>query len=285
MNESEPVAPSPAVGPGRMLSDLRGERGLSVNDVAQRLKYGVRQIEALEAEEFEKLPGSMFVRGMVRSYAKLLDMNPQPVLSALDQQYAPGEVSLDLRAKQIPFPQGGKRGTSAYLLLSVLVLIVAGAVYEWRSGAFPWTKWVLTVPPQQQETTAPPAVRTTAIPLAPPLAQAPEANSPARRSPTATAKSPAAAGATAESVLPASPPGEGRIRLEFDGESWVEIREQNGKMLMSQLNSAGNRRVVVGHPPMSLVIGNAAAVRLSYNDKVVDLKPYIEIEVARLTLE
>ncbi len=54
---------------------------------------------------------------------------------------------------------------------------------------------------------------------------------------------------------------------------------------MSQLNSRGTRAVIIGRPPLSLVIGNAAAVHLSYNDKPVDLKPYIQVEVARLTLE
>jgi cytoskeleton protein RodZ len=80
-------------------------------------------------------------------------------------------------------------------------------------------------------------------------------------------------------------PGEGRIRLEFDSESWVEIRDADGKTLMSQLNPAGSRRVVLGRPPLSLVIGSGTAVRLTYNDKPIDLKPYIQIEVARLTLK
>jgi cytoskeleton protein RodZ len=80
------------------------------------------------------------------------------------------------------------------------------------------------------------------------------------------------------------PRGEGRIQLEFASDSWVEIRAKDGQMLMSQLNPAGTRKVVVGQPPLSLVIGNAAAVRLKYNDNPVDLKPYVQIEVARLTL-
>jgi cytoskeleton protein RodZ len=79
--------------------------------------------------------------------------------------------------------------------------------------------------------------------------------------------------------------GQGRIRLEFDSESWVEIRDADGKTLMSQLNPAGSRRVIVGRRPLSLVIGNGAAVRLIYNDSPIDLKPYIQIEVARLTLK
>ncbi|MGB5081066.1 MAG: helix-turn-helix domain-containing protein [Burkholderiales bacterium] len=280
MSEFEPVPPPPVVGPGRMLSQLREERRLSVSDVAQHLKYGVKQIEALEAEAFGRLPGSTFVRGMVRSYAKLLETDPQRVLNALDKIYSPGEVSLDLRARQIPFPQGGKRGTRTYLLLSVFVLIVAGVAYEWRAGAFPWARLVPTGSLPLQEAPAPvTAPPDSKLPAAPSVAPAPEPKTPA-------AATPAAAQTQALSKAPsAPPPREGRIGLEFDGESWVEIREQDGKMLMSQLNSAGSRKVVVGHPPLSLVIGNAAAVRLTYNDIAVDLKPYVEIEVARLTLE
>src|SRR5258707_7305019 len=111
----ESDAPSVNPGPGRLLAQLRAERKLSVADVAQRLKYGVRQIEALEAEEFDKLPGATFVRGMVRGYAKLLDADAQPMLDELDQRYVPREIELDLRDKCIPFVHSGKRGTRVYL--------------------------------------------------------------------------------------------------------------------------------------------------------------------------
>src|SRR3989475_6932993 len=157
---AEPVAPPVDAGPGQMLAQLRVERKLSIADVAQRLKYGARQIEALEAEEFEKLPGATFVRGMVRGYAKLLETDPQPVLDALDQRYIPAEIDLDLRDKGIPFARSSKRGTRAYLALSVLVLIVvAGVLYEWRAGAFPWARFASNTPPQQKESEAPPAAQ------------------------------------------------------------------------------------------------------------------------------
>jgi cytoskeleton protein RodZ len=83
-----------------------------------------------------------------------------------------------------------------------------------------------------------------------------------------------------------SPPGrgEGRVQIDFDGESWVEIKDKDGNTLMSQLNQGGTKRAVAGAPPLSLVIGNAAAVRVSYNGNPVDLTPYIRVEVARLTL-
>jgi cytoskeleton protein RodZ len=72
--------------------------------------------------------------------------------------------------------------------------------------------------------------------------------------------------------------------MEFADDSWVEINDGDGKLLMAQLNHAGSRRVVSGHPPFSLVIGNAAAVHVVYNERPVDLVPYVKVEVARFTL-
>jgi len=276
MNETaEPGAPSARAGPGRMLAQVRAERKLSIADVAQRLKYGVRQIEALEAEEFDKLPGATFVRGMVRGYAKLLDTDPQPLLDELDQRYVPGEIDLDLRDKGIPFVHSGKRGTRAYLALSLLALIVVAAVlYEWRAGTLPWLGFASNTPSPQKESKAPPAAQPAAPRAEMQVPTAPGAPSSAvAEIPAAPAQQPSGGGG-----------GEGRIRLEFERESWVEIRDADGKTLMSQLNPAGSRRLVIGRPPLSLVIGSGAAVRLTYNDKPVDLKPYIQIEVARLTL-
>ena len=275
--EVEPGVSSVKAGPGRMLAQLRLERKLSIADVAQRLKYGVRQIEALEAEEFDKLPGATFVRGMVRGYAKLLDTDPHPMLDELEQRYVPGEIDLDLRDKGIPFVHSGKRGTRAYLALSALALIiVAGVLYEWRAGAFPWARFASDTPPPQKQSKAapmePPAAprAETEVPAAPAAASVSAAETPA-----AQAQQPSGGGGGGN---------EARIRLEFDRESWVEIRDRDGRTLMSQLNPAGSRRVVLGRPPLFLVIGNGAAVRLIYNNNPVDLKPYIQIEVARLTL-
>ena len=270
---ANPAAQASASGPGQILAQLRGERSLSVADVAQRLKYGVWQIEALEAEEYSKLPGGgTFVRGMVRSYAKLLDTDPQPILKGLEARYVPGEVSMDLRAKRIPFPEGGKRSNHAYLILSILLAVaVVGVLYEWGVGTLPWAKLAGNISPQQGPKTPPAAPKPAPSPL--------PASEKVTASPVKDAlPSPAAAKA------PAEPLGEARIQLEFASDSWVEIRGKDGQMLMSQLNPAGTRKVVVGQPPLSLVIGNAAAVRLKYNDNPVDLKPYVQIEVARLTL-
>jgi cytoskeleton protein RodZ len=76
-----------------------------------------------------------------------------------------------------------------------------------------------------------------------------------------------------------------RIEMVFNEESWVEIRDAEGRIVFSQLNAAGTRRKVEGVAPFSLVIGNAAGVKLRYNDAEIDLTPYTRIDVARLTLK
>jgi cytoskeleton protein RodZ len=76
-----------------------------------------------------------------------------------------------------------------------------------------------------------------------------------------------------------------RIELVFDRESWVEIKDADGRIVFSQLNPPGSRRNVVGEAPFSIIIGNATGVKLRYNDADVDLAPFTRTDVARLTLK
>jgi cytoskeleton protein RodZ len=311
MNDAAEVSVSSGdIAPGRLLARLRAERKLTVADVAQRLKYAVRQIEALEAEEFSRLPGTTFVRGMVRGYAKLLEIDPEPLLRSLERRQIPGAATVDLRAKRVPFPDGTRRhGTRIYAVMSALVLIaVGGVVYEWHTGGLPALP--RSAPAEVAQPSAPDAPAEAPITRVQGAPEKPAA-APSREMPKATvslAKPAPAPKAAAEPVkaAPAAPkpvpesartagpapvakdvksvPGPNRIFMEFADDAWVEISDGEGKTLMAQLNHGGSRRVVFGHPPFSVVIGNAASVRIVYNDRPVDLVPYVKVEVARFTL-
>jgi cytoskeleton protein RodZ len=265
MSEEAQVSPSVGeeLGAGAMLARARAERHLSIAEVAERLKYGARQIAALEADDYSRLPGTTFVRGMIRSYAKLLDLDAAPVLKALERRNIPAAATVDLRPQRIPFPDGSKRGTRLYLVLSLAVLLgIMAVLYETRMA-------------EPEPVPAPVAARIVKVPPPP--------------EPTVVAPAPAPEvepAAAAEDKAPPAPRGDtGRIELQFQKESWVEIKDRVGRTLLSQLNPAGTQRVVEGSPPFSVIIGNAASVRVQYNDAPVDLKPYVKVEVARLTLE
>ena len=64
-----------------------------------------------------------------------------------------------------------------------------------------------------------------------------------------------------------------------------KIKDGNGNTLMSRLNAAGSERVVRGTPPFTVVVGNAPNVKVTYDDKDIDLQPHTKVDVARITLE
>jgi cytoskeleton protein RodZ len=235
---------------------------MTVTEVALRLKFAPRQIEALEADRYEALAGPTFARGMIRGYAKLVGVDAEPLIAALGEGFAPpGRAAMmPLPGMQVPFPRAARRGSFAYLALSgLLIVAVAGVLVEWLLR--PEQTAVAVAP---QEAAPAPAPARAAEQAAPPAA-APQP-APQQQQVVATA-------------------AEKRIELVFDAECWVEIRDADGRVLFSQLNRPGTRREVAGDGPFSLVIGNAAGVKVRFNDTDVDLKPFTRTDVARLTLE
>ncbi|RZS58658.1 helix-turn-helix domain-containing protein [Sphaerotilus mobilis] len=74
---------SEATSAGAMLRQAREQRGLDLDQLALLLKVPVRKLEALEADRYDELPGTAFVRGLATAIARQLDMDPALVLAAL----------------------------------------------------------------------------------------------------------------------------------------------------------------------------------------------------------
>ena len=75
------------------------------------------------------------------------------------------------------------------------------------------------------------------------------------------------------------------LRFVFNGNSWVEVRDADGKVVFSRTNAAGTERRVQVDPPFNVVVGGASNVQLTYNGSAVDLAAYSTEDVARLRLE
>ena len=96
---------------------------------------------------------------------------------------------------------------------------------------------------------------------------------------------PAAAPVVAAPAVIERGPNDQTVRMMFTRESWVEVRDGRGRVVFSQLNAAGTSQAVSAAPPLRLVVGNASGVRLLHNDRLIDLAPHTQVDVARLTLE
>jgi len=283
-----------ASGVGASLAAARQERGIGLAEVAQQLKFGVRQLEALEADRFDQLPGGTFARGMVRNYARLLKIDPEPLLARLAGRFdAPDSNQLAARFSQpVPFSDAGRRSTLVYFGLSLAILAVVGGVaYQWQRER--------NAPKQQMAFVKPKAeapARKAVLPAQPVVEEKKpqEARKPApvveEKKPAPLAEEKKAAEKKPASVVPAAaavPPSSGThrivMRVETD-EAWLEVTDGSGRQLVSSLNRAGAERVVQGRGPFTFVIGNASHVRIEHNGREFDLKPHTRVEVARFTL-
>lgn len=287
-----------ASGVGGTLKAAREERGLSIAEVAQSLKFAPRQLEALEQERFDLLPGGTFVRGMVRSYARLLKLPPEPMLEGMTGKFeAPDANNLAARYSQpVPFSDNARRSTFVYLGLSLAVLALGGGVaYQWyreRNAATQLAAAKRNSERRALPAKSAPAAASTAAP-APAPAVTTVASVPRAQPKTVGAPSPVVKVSTekARAAEKAAPPaaakvasGVHRLVIRCDEEAWIEVKDQNERMLVSSLNPKGAERVVQARGPLTLVIGNAAHVHVLHNDRPIDLAPHTKLAIARFTL-
>jgi len=269
---------------GGRLAEAREAQNLSTADVARQLKLSVWQVEALEAGRYQRLPGPIFVRGFIRNYARLVKLDPIELLRAAGDSLPQSVVRPELPPSQdIPFPTE-RRARWPVPAAAAVIIVGVLAVYEfyWNEPEAPATQAIAVSPapavrPEKSEgvQAAPqPSGETRAAQSAITMATAAQ---------TTQAGSPADAAGAKPDRLPK--PGERQLRLIFEEESWVEIRDRDENVIFSQLNRPGTKRSVNGIPPFSIVVGNSHGVRMSYDDKAVDLARHTKIDVARLILQ
>ncbi len=327
---------------GAALREGRELLGLSVADVANRIKFAPRQIEAMEADDFAHLPEMTFVRGFVRSYARLLEIDAAPLLAALPQKHVPLSSVSENKAVEVPFPSmlASRRSNVVWVvatLFVVLALVVFSRMHDSASTSVqpvaqtnvetlelpagslaaasapvadvsPELPAVTSAQPVADKPVVPPrapvvipAVKEPVTPTQPVKApvhagkdklaveksgqdkvvkETPEKTAKAKTSheqvtqlPVSTAQKPGAASGLAS------------MRLVFDEDSWADVKDANGKILLSKMNHAGSLVRLSGTAPLSVVIGHASGVQLYFEGKKIDLAPHTSVEVARLVLE
>lgn len=288
--------------PGTRLSEARQAQGLATGDVARRLKLSVGQVEALEADRYHDLPGPIFVRGFIRNYAKLVKLDADELLQAAADSLPQAAARPEMPpSRDIPFPNATPRRWPQFAAISAVMVVGLLAVYEFGVNDAPRT--VVTAPavatpaaktpPAKKKPAPAPSLSTAAAarpsaPASPPEAEA-EVEAPVTRqaSPAPAATPPVTAAPPVVVSRQERPvhPDEREVRFVFEEESWVEVRDRNDTVIFYQLNASGTVRRVAGLPPLTVVVGNAQGVKMTYAGQPVDLTRHTKIDVARLTLE
>jgi cytoskeleton protein RodZ len=270
---AEPVTPAESSTPGSVLRQARESRGQSITDISQVIRFSARQIEALERDDYAALPGSTAVRGMVRSYAKLLKLDSAPLLAQIEPAVPVPKADVRPPANMGEAEQSGivERTPPKWIAAgaTLLVLVLAGYWYASLPGDGP-TLRLRDEAGSSGAVTPNPVAASSVVPVLAPVPAVVAGNEPV---------SIAVAGVTA------SPPPFVGLRAEFDERSWIEIRDATQKVVFVGEYPAGTRQNVEGKAPFQIWIGKASGVRLFMGERSIDLKPHTREEIARFTLE
>lgn len=281
--EPEPEA-VPLQLPGEILSAKRQERRMSIEEVSARIKLAPRQIAALEANDFAALPGMASTRGFIRSYARLLDLDPEPMLAAIADEPNPAFSPLVIRrplpspgfsGRRYAPPTSHRRDARRLPALAALVLVFVGTL------AF--------VGYRQQWLQLPPIALPFAGDIAALSGRAAVARSvapvvPVEEPVTAVPALQPAAAVAAEASVPVTPTS--ALRLAAREDAWVEVVAIDGeRKLVSRLMKAGTTELVEITEPVILVVGNAAGIDAVLRGQSLNLRAAARDNVAKLSLK
>lgn len=314
--------PSPQTDPGSNLPELNHQRqstgnqlrsarlakGMSAEEVSRQLRLSVQQINAIEQDAYEKLPGRTFLRGFVRNYANLLQLDPAPLLATLPESapLVPVPENKPLRTKQISFSSERKKSRSYSLPVVAIITILMVSAYfilgkqnlqrsqneesataqqPEKSATGNMTK-ELQLPPPLPVTANNPAEPASGQQSVPVKTDSGSVEVPLNLKPAIAAAESKPAEQTRETIPLSDDPTVGHLQFKFSADSWIRVVDGAGVNLIEQIKRAGSEHMVSGKKPFAIILGNAAGVNLTYNDKEIDISSYKnQGGTARFTLE
>jgi cytoskeleton protein RodZ len=291
-------------GPGQSLRAAREAQQLGIDKVAAQLHLSPSMVEAIERDDFGRLPGAVFVRGYLKNYARLVGLSAEHILAAYEVHGPDEEIATPVVKTSIKDEvSSGHAGVRLVTWAITLALVALLAVWWW--GYLDWPpppaepERVDEVPGIDQAGPQPPGFPAIEPPPEEPLAPGPVAVEPAAPAvdveplpeplaepgpapePEPVAE-PAEAGAETEAAPPA---GDDRVVFEFNAACWVDIRDASGRFKLFGEMEKGERHVAEGVPPWSVVLGNSRAVDITVGGEPFDHSRFASGNVARFKLD
>lgn len=289
MNSEQQEKHQPDVGKvslGKRLKSAREELELSVQDVADSLRLRVSVIEEIEEDQFNETQLPTFTRGYIRGYAKLVGVNTAELLLkesplAAEAQPEPSMISFSQKTRLQKNDNQLMTLTWAILTILVGITVIWGMQSREDEQLDNLQVEMKTVNVETAATNtdniATDSMATVVVtPLTTPSAVANNSQAnvsedkPVEPKPNAEPQPP----------LPVAK----MLSMDFIADCWIDIRDGNGKRLMTGIKSRGESVNLDGKEPFKIVLGAPSAVKLSFKGQAIDLSNYPPKRVARLTL-
>ncbi len=265
---------------GERLKAGREQKGFTTQKVADELHLDPWVIDALESGDFVRIGPAVYGKGHLKRYAALLGLPADEVLQLYDSRTPAAAAAAPAASLRMPAeePVAGGRGVAAWVVGAAVALIVALFVL--------WRPWQPRVGPEPRVAAASAGeFEQTEAAAKPDLGgETNLAGMPAMAVPPAVAVRPAVT--VRPETLPkaalAPPPsamehhgglGRARLKLSFSADSWVDIRDADGRRLFAGHGRANSVKTLAGAAPLSVYLGFASGVQLEVNHRAVAIGP------------
>ena len=284
---------------GEYLRRERELRGVTLEEISAATRISIRFLEAIESEELSKLPGGIFTRSFVRTYARFLGLDEERVLT--DCQLA-GRQKPEVDIRRITANRARQNDTA--LRTRVIGLVVAAVLLAGGYALFRHSRRVreqrpntpIVVPPSTSATTTTnPAANTstatnppTNVPASQPSTSTQPQSNPVQTSPGTSATAATApatpqsaplstakakpAGPSATSQTPPAAPGLSDLALQVAAaeRAWVAV-DADGKTVLQKVMNPNEVENLKAHESFDVTVGNASGIVLTLDG--VALKP------------
>ena len=306
------VAPAAAVSAGALLRQARQAQGVALGDLAATLKVPVEKLQALEDEDWQRLPDVVFLRALAQTICRTLHLEAAPVLALLPQQkvmaLAPqGGLNAPMRERGVPSILATNTKHSPWPWVVLLLIVLGGGGYlgvQWMAPE--WVRGVSTTVSAPSDPAGDSPLFSPAVPeegdgggmgnmgdvaqagevptvqaaaLMQPALPEEEGAQPGFAAP-APAAEPAAAPA-AQAAASVSPV----LRITAKGATWVQVLDAQQRLLIEKILQDGEVFSTSAPKPLTVAVGKADLATVEVNGAPFDVQAVARSNVARFEVK
>ena len=235
------------VGIGERLRNAREARGWSLADVSELTRIRATFLQALEEEQFDRLPGRTYLKGFLRTYATALGLNPDELFEAYHLEFeTPAQPIVGMHSAEVPIRPAARPSPFRRMITGVAALALVVLVFLMYIGYQQLKRFNASV--SRPDATAQPAPQPSPRPAPP---------SPRPAPPPAPVAPPLPSAAAPLTVI-----------LRTTEESWIRIFA-DGRRVFQGVIAAGEERTWTAQRELTVRVGNAPGVSVEVNGEAV----------------
>jgi cytoskeleton protein RodZ len=255
--------------PGEMLRERRELRALSVQQVADELHLTMHFIRALEDDAYDKLPGDVFARGYLRSYATLLGLDSEKMMHVFNEHVRARQSKLQAARQKRAARRRKDRNLPWIVFSGVAFIGVAIVLWYFNArtldeGNLPADSVAVTAPPARSPLSTPVGTAIPALANEDDVAQLPTDEDAVELEAEEAGR-----------IILVESAGTDTLELQLSGDSWIAIDDKDDNQIFRDMVAAGDTLQIRGAAPFNILLGDAASAVVTFNGQPIDVSPNI----------